>query len=125
MFWDTYLKLCESEGKKPQPVALEMGIKSGSVTKWKNGAMPSLENLQKISSHFGVTIDYLIYGEHRFAKTAEEEDIELLDLFHKLDPKERRDFIGAIRIQLMMDGAEKKSETLQEKANALSGTRAG
>ena len=60
MFWNIFYELCTSHGKKPNPVAKELGISSATVTKWKNGAMPSLGTAQKIADHFGVSVDHLL-----------------------------------------------------------------
>ena len=63
MFWERYENLCESIGKKPNSVAAELGFASGSVTKWKNGAIPNGETLLKIARYFGCTTDFIL-GEN-------------------------------------------------------------
>lgn len=60
MFWRNYSFLCYTINKKPNSVAEELGISSGTVTGWKRGAMPSTEKLDKIASFFGVTIGELL-----------------------------------------------------------------
>jgi len=60
MFWDNFYRLCLLKETKPTPVVTELGIALGSITKWKNGATPNSETLQKIAQFFGVTIDSLI-----------------------------------------------------------------
>jgi repressor LexA len=40
-----------------------LGISIGSITKWKNGAVPRETTLLKIADHFGVTVDYLLGKE--------------------------------------------------------------
>lgn len=64
MFWDQFIKLCNDNHTRPNPVAKELGFSSGVVTKWKNGSLPQTEALIKISQHFKVSIDYLINGEN-------------------------------------------------------------
>ena len=35
MFYDKFVNLCASIGKKPTPVAQELGISKGTVASWK------------------------------------------------------------------------------------------
>ena len=63
MFWDNFYNLCIAAGKKPNPVAQELGISSGSLTKWKNeGILPNLKTASEIASYFHVSLDELVYG---------------------------------------------------------------
>ena len=59
MFWDRFITLCNKINKKPNPVAAELGISSGSITKWKKGGIPSDTNLKKIADYFGVSVECL------------------------------------------------------------------
>lgn len=59
-FWDIFYKLCTENNTKPNPVAKELGIASGTITQWKNGSIPSKEKLILLSEYFGVTTDYLL-----------------------------------------------------------------
>ncbi len=60
MFWEKYCKLCELNNEKPHSVLKKMDISSGAAAKWKKGAVPSGEILQKIANYFNVSVDYLI-----------------------------------------------------------------
>lgn len=60
MFWQRYSAFCESIGKKPNSVVAELGITSGSVTKWKNGTIPGGDKLLLIAQYFGCTTDFLL-----------------------------------------------------------------
>lgn len=73
MFWDTFTELCKERGKKPNPVAAELGISSASVTKWKTGSIPRGNTLKKIADYFGVSIEYLFSG-------TEESRINIFDI---------------------------------------------
>ena len=59
MFWDNFVKLCNSVGTNPNAVAKELDISSGSVTGWKKGAKPRDTAVNKIADYFGVTADQL------------------------------------------------------------------
>lgn len=61
LFWDNFYKMCLLRGTKPNPVAKEIGISSGILTKWKTtGAIPSGEILVKIADYLGCSVDYLL-----------------------------------------------------------------
>jgi transcriptional regulator with XRE-family HTH domain len=63
MFWENFVALCDKNGTKPNPVAKELGISSGSVTFWKKGKVPHHSTLIKIANYFGVSVDYLLTGQ--------------------------------------------------------------
>lgn len=60
MFYDKFVNLCASIGKKPTPVAQELGISKGTVASWKRrGNDPTDAYLAKIANYFGVSVDDL------------------------------------------------------------------
>ena len=63
MFWSILIELCNQRGMKPNQVGKQLGISSASFTKWKNGSIPTVDALIKLSEYFNVTIDYLVYGK--------------------------------------------------------------
>ena len=64
MFWKIFLRLCNERGLKPNNVAKQLGIASGTVSGWKNkGQTPQDGNLIKIADYFGVSVDYLLGKE--------------------------------------------------------------
>lgn len=63
MFWDQFTKLCNERNIKPNPLGRELGFSSGVVTKWKQGSFPNTETLMKLAKYFGVSIDYLVFGD--------------------------------------------------------------
>ena len=62
MFYDNYIRLCNSVNKTPSAVAIEIGISKPSVNRWKNGSYPTDATMQKIANYFGVKIDELKGG---------------------------------------------------------------
>lgn len=59
MFYDKYVKLCNSVGKTPSAVALEIGIEKSTVTRWKSGKSQTDKNIQKVADFFGVSVEWL------------------------------------------------------------------
>lgn len=85
MFWKNFLSLCVNNNVSPNAVAKELGIASGSVTKWKNGSVPHNTTLLKIAEYFGVTVEYLLGETDKKEKPSEQtEDDELVSEFAEL-----------------------------------------
>lgn len=61
LFWERFYQMCILKGTKPNPVAKEIGISSGIVTKWKTvGTLPNGETLIKIADYLDCSVDYLL-----------------------------------------------------------------
>lgn len=61
LFWKRFSELCDAQGIKPNPAAAEMGIGSGTLSKWKKEkTFPNGETLIKISKYFNCSVDYLL-----------------------------------------------------------------
>ena len=65
MFYDNVVKLCEQNGIKITKFAKTLGLSSSAPTYWKSGSVPKSDTLQRIADYFGVTTDYLLYGDER------------------------------------------------------------
>ena len=95
MFWDSYVNLCIGVGESPNSVAQKLGVTSGSVTGWKNGAAPRNSTLRKIADYFGVSVDYLLGNKEIHSseepKLSEGEEM-LLDLFRRI-PEDKQELI--------------------------------
>lgn len=57
---DRINELCEEKGITKKKMESEAGLSTGSTSKWKKGFRPNNASLQKLSSFFGVSIDYLL-----------------------------------------------------------------
>ena len=63
MFFERLEKACFDKKISVSRLLRELGFSTSSVTYWRNGSMPKIDKLVKISEHLGVPIDYLIEGE--------------------------------------------------------------
>jgi repressor LexA len=54
MFWKSFCDRCRACGKSPSEVVRETGLAAGSVTKWKNGTLPSRRSLEALAAYFSV-----------------------------------------------------------------------
>lgn len=86
-FYERYELLCSEKGMKAQ--SQEMlditGVKSPSISGWKNGSMPKADVLCRLATYFDVTTDYLLgLSEVRKPVTApalSEEELLLLNTY--------------------------------------------
>lgn len=61
MFWDNFVFYCSQKGVAPNVAAAAVGVKSsGTVTGWKNGAMPRQSILKKLADYFEIPVELLI-----------------------------------------------------------------
>ena len=61
IFWERFYSVCEQNGTRPNPVAKEINISSGILTKWKTlGTLPNGETLIKLADYFDCSVDYLL-----------------------------------------------------------------
>lgn len=91
VFYDNYLRLCNSVGKTPSAVALEIGLTKPSVSRWKSGSMPTDATLKRIADYFGITMDELLGKEKQPADGELSGDEKaMLDLFRRASEDSRR-----------------------------------
>ena len=95
MFWTRFINLCAKIGEAPNAVAAKCGVKStGTVSGWKNGAMPRYSILLKLSEYFGVSYEYLI-GEENENKPAPVigNELDIKDIINNMSREELVEFI--------------------------------
>lgn len=79
MFWQRFYDLCVCRGTKPNPVAKEIGISSGILTKWKTqNVLPNGETLKKIADYLNCSVDYLL------GRSDDKIDDEMLDTINSI-----------------------------------------
>ena len=62
MFYDNYVRLCNSINKTPSAVAVEIGLQKSTVTRWSKGTKPNYATAQKVADYFGVPTETLLDG---------------------------------------------------------------
>lgn len=65
MFYDRFEKLCSLKGISKQKVCIDCGFSRTAWNRWKTGAIPNGDRLQRIADYFSVTADYLLTGEEK------------------------------------------------------------
>lgn len=119
MFWEIFSTLCAKKGSSANAIAKEIGISSGSVTKWKNGTMPNNKTLKSIATYFNVTIEYLCGKEEKptgenTGELSEQEKI-LLNTFRRSSEEAKQRIIQSVLN--IHDEFEKKNQAT-DTANA-------
>lgn len=100
MFWDNFVALCTQRGTSPNAVAAELKKSSGSVTAWKNGAVPRETTLKKIADYFDISIDQLLYDQKEKSPTPEgAEQIPGYEDLSEENKVKARDFIAFLLSQ--------------------------
>lgn len=105
--------LCKEKNISQGRMEKEIGISNGASSKWKSSS-PSMEILQKLSSYFNVSVDYLMNGREQNE--------------NKLTPKDERE-ITKILAQtkeklllqegLMFDGNPVSQEAIESILSAM------
>ena len=89
---DRVRDLMEDRGIKAKQLTAELGISNSSFTDWRKGkGSPSLDAVTKFAEYFGVSIDYLVYGDEKKTPIrldfSNPRDQEFLDKLHSLTPE--------------------------------------
>lgn len=99
-FWKNYTRLCDAHWTLPTAVGRKLGFPSGTVTGWKNGKVPTSEELQKIAEYFSVSAQVLLHGE-----AIDDMTIEIMKAMKCTTPEKRR----AVLVLLDCDLADIKT----------------
>lgn len=86
MFYNNFVKLCNSINKSPSAVVLEIGLQKSTVTRWKKGSIPTDATAQKIADYFGISVAELMSDQKsKLSHTTEAEpDITFNDFTYAL-----------------------------------------
>lgn len=79
MIYDNFLKLCNSVGKTPSAVAIDMGLSKTTVNRWKNGGGVTDATALKIANYFGITVDELKTGIKKEPSIPKDEELNKND----------------------------------------------
>lgn len=124
--------IMSQRGLSAYKVTQILGISNSAFTDWSKGkARPNVETLAKLSNLFNVSLDYLVFGEERYAAAEQEPsqdgeiqqsmvftnsaDVELISKYHRL-PTEYQGKVDAF-----IEGMLAVLDTLEGKSAKLSG----
>lgn len=63
MFYDQVKSLCDKRPIKITALARQLHLSPSAPNNWKEGSLPKVETVMKIAEYFGVTTDFLLYGD--------------------------------------------------------------
>ena len=90
-FYERLRNLSKSIGKSPTSVCRDLGFGNGTVSTWKNGAIPNGARLAKLADYFGVSVDYLLLGKEPIVYSTSDLETEIFESIQLLvDPALRR-----------------------------------
>lgn len=70
MFYEQVKALCDSRNLAVTTLARKLNLSPTSPGNWKEGSYPKVETIMKIADYFGVSTDYLLYGQDRCSNQA-------------------------------------------------------
>lgn len=101
--------LCDKKGTTPTAVALKLGLSKGNTSSWKKGGNPSADILMKLADELNCTTDLLLGRVEKEPTNLENDEIELLEIYKKLNSKDKIRIIE--RAQTLYEIAAEKSES--------------
>lgn len=104
MFYDNYIRMCNSVNKSPSAVALEIGIAKPTVNRWKNGSRPTDATVQKIADYFSVSADSLLSAPEEDNKKTptpegERDYLAIMNAFDKADESTREAILLLLKLK--------------------------
>lgn len=60
LLYENILSLCKQRGISITRLSVEIGVGNSAPTKWKRGAVPRMDTLEKIADYFGVSVSFLL-----------------------------------------------------------------
>ncbi len=118
IFWRNYIRLCDAHWTLPSAVGRELRFPAGTVTGWRNGKLPTAEELQKIAEHFSVSEQVLLQGE-----AIDDMTIEFMKAMKCTTPEKRRAALVLLDCDLadikMPDPKDEMRDRIYEAAEAV------
>lgn len=100
MFFDQLEYLCKKNDITVSGLAKQLGMSTGTIAKWKNGAIPNGETILKFSQYFGTSTDYLLTGKLQTSDLCKDE-IEFLGLFRSLSDSSKKHVL--VYMEMLLD----------------------
>ena len=60
MFYDQLIRICKERNVKPTPLIKSLGLSSGNLKRWQEGATVNSDILMKLADYFDVPVDYFL-----------------------------------------------------------------
>jgi len=100
VFYENYVRLCNSVGKTPSAVALEIGIAKPTVTRWRNGSKPNKATEIKVADYFGVHVSELTGEGQKNSPLPDGEGLSDLEYIRSRLPYMSKDDLALLMAEL-------------------------
>lgn len=95
MFYQQLQKACKNANTTVTATLKAIGIGTANGTYWKNGSMPSSENVIQLAEFLGVSTDYLLKGNTTSGDiNISKDERELLSYYKELDAQDKGSVLG-------------------------------
>lgn len=95
MFYQQLQKACKNANTTVTATLKAIGIGTANGTYWKNGSMPSSENVIQLAEFLGVSTDFLLKGNsENYSINISSDEKELLNYYKELDDYGKGRVIG-------------------------------
>lgn len=99
MFYDNYVRLCNSVNKSPSAVAMEIGIAKPTVSRWKTGSKPNHATALKVADYFGVPISELTEEKEKAPTDGE-----------RIPHRDKRELLAGRGVSILLDADAKLTD---------------
>jgi len=113
--WEKLSELAKSKKKPLKGAAKATGVSEGAISGWKK-SFPTVDNLAYLAEYYGVSLDYLVFGEK--PDPLEEREESLLYAFNQLNDNGKKAALRVVRgliedfpLQLELAGELSKTAT--------------
>jgi transcriptional regulator with XRE-family HTH domain len=114
------------EGQSQAALAQALGVSRSAIAQWETGrAAPHHAHLLKLAAHYRVSLEYLLFGEDKYAALAAQtaDEAALLRLFRELAPEDRAALLreALARARSTQPGKSEEGKNEEQKGGAREG----
>lgn len=101
MFYDNFIKACNSIGKTPSSVAIDIGLNKATVTGWKKGSKPTDSTVRKLADYFGISPEELTgsTGPAQIISIDDHAQPDLVLKYNQLTPEGQKEVLAFIEFK--------------------------
>lgn len=93
MFFEQLEYLCKKNKITVSGLAKQLGLSTGTIAKWKDGAIPNGETILKFAKYFDTSTDYLLTGKLH-SSDLDKKESQFLSLFRSLPESSQERVLG-------------------------------
>ena len=98
MYGLTISSLRKKQKMSQKELGDSLGIGVSTISMWESEKRePSLDNLKSMAELFGVSVDYILFGQDADGKKVTKEESDLLDLFDQLPEEKKHEVRGIMK----------------------------